>query len=206
MSKNELMQVVAHTKFDFVKVDEGKKIVKEGDKCEHFIFVTHGTLISETISDDHSYTVVEHISAPFLIQPEQLFGLSQRYSSTFTASTKVNMIRIDKKEVMNLGETFLVFRLNMLNLFTSQTHKLQRQVWQHQSADLRKRIIRFIVSHTQYPAGKKTIYILMEKLAKEVNDSRLDVSRALNSLQNDGLIVLKRGRIEIPMLEKLIKI
>lgn len=205
MSHNELMQVVAHTKFDFAKVDEGKKIVKEGDKCQHFIFVTDGIVKTETISDDHSYTFVEYISAPFLIQPEQLFGLSQRYSSTFTAETKANIIKIDKKEVMNLGDRFLVFRLNMLNLFTSQTHKLQRTAWQHQPSDLRKRIIRFIVSHSQHPAGKKTIYILMERLANELNDSRLDISHALNSLQDQGVIILKRGRIEIPSLETLIK-
>lgn len=30
MSQNELMQVVAHTKFNFVKKEAGKTIVKEG--------------------------------------------------------------------------------------------------------------------------------------------------------------------------------
>lgn len=205
LSQNELMQVVAHTKFNFIKKETGKKIVKEGDKCEHFIFVVNGTIKCETVSDDHSYTIVEEISAPFIIQPEQMFGLSQRYRSTFTAESKVNMITIDKKEVMKLGETFLVFRLNMLNMYTSQIHKLQRIAWQHQQTDLRKRIIRFITTHTIHPAGKKTIYILMENLGKELNDSRLDISRALNSLQDDGLVVLKRGRIEVPSLEQLIR-
>lgn len=205
MSQNELMQVVAHTKFNFLKIETGKKIVKDGDKCEHFIFVTNGRIKCETISDDHSYTFVEYISAPFTIQPEQLFGLNQRYRSTFTAEGKVNIITIDKKEVMNLGENFLVFRLNMLNMFTTQAHKLQRMTWQHQPTDMRKRIIRFITNHSQHPAGKKIVYILMEKLGRELNDSRLDISRALNSLEDEGLLVLKRGRIEIPSLESLIK-
>ena len=31
MSQNELMQVVAHTKFNFLKIETGKKIVKDGD-------------------------------------------------------------------------------------------------------------------------------------------------------------------------------
>ena len=44
----------------------------------------------------------------------------------------------------------------------------------------------------------------MEQLAREVNDSRLDVSRALNAMQRDGLLVLRRGRIEIPSLEHLL--
>lgn len=205
MSHDELMQVVAHTKMDFAKVEEGKKIVKEGELCNHFIFVINGTMEIKTVSDDHSYSVVEEISAPYLIQPEEMFGLTQRYRSTFSAKTKTGLLTIDKKEVMKLGENFLVFRINLLNLYTSHIHKLQRSLWRHQSSDLRKRIIRFIVAHSQYPAGKKTFYILMEQLGIEVNDSRLDVSRALNSLQDEGVLKLKRGRFEVPMLEKLIQ-
>lgn len=205
LSPDELMRIVAHTKFNFIKTEAGRKIVKEGELCEHFIFIVNGTIKCETISDDHSYTITEEISAPFIIQPEHLFGLTQRYRSTFTAESKVNLITIDKKEVMKLGETFLVFRLNMLNMYTSQIHKLQRIAWQHQQTDLRKRIIRFIAMHTIHPAGKKTVFILMENLGKELNDSRLDISRALNSLQKEGLITLGRGRIEIPAFERLIK-
>ena len=44
----------------------------------------------------------------------------------------------------------------------------------------------------------------MQKLANELNDNRLNVSRALNGMQKQGLIQLKRGCIVIPMLEKLV--
>ena len=45
----------------------------------------------------------------------------------------------------------------------------------------------------------------MKRIAEEVNDSRLDVSRALNHLQDEGLLQLHRERITIPALEKLLK-
>ena len=44
----------------------------------------------------------------------------------------------------------------------------------------------------------------MQQIADQLNDSRLDISRALNALQADGLISLHRGRIEIPLLERLL--
>jgi DNA-binding GntR family transcriptional regulator len=44
----------------------------------------------------------------------------------------------------------------------------------------------------------------MKQLANELNDSRLDVSKALNEMEEDGLLNLHRGRIEIPMLERLL--
>ena len=69
---------------------------------------------------------------------------------------------------------------------------------------LRDRVIRFLTQHCVYPAGPKTFYILMNQIAADLNDSRLDISRTLNDMQADGLLTLHRGRIEIPMLERLL--
>ena len=44
----------------------------------------------------------------------------------------------------------------------------------------------------------------MQQLAALLNDSRLDISITLNQMQTDGLLTLHRGRIEIPMLERLL--
>ncbi len=204
MSHADLMQVAGHTKFGFSKLAAGKRLVKEGDPCHHLYFVTNGTLRAETVSDDRSCRVSETIAAPFIVQPERLFGIDQRYSSTFKAETACNLISIDKQEVMLLLETQLVFRLNMLNLFTTEAQRLRRHAWRTAPRTLRERTIRFFFSRCLYPAGPKTIYVLMNQLAAELNDSRLDVSHVLNSLQADGLLTLHRGRIEIPMLEKLL--
>ncbi len=44
----------------------------------------------------------------------------------------------------------------------------------------------------------------MNQLAGELNDSRLNVSKVLNEMQAAGLIILHRGRIEIPQFERLL--
>lgn len=204
MSLADLMQVAGHTKFGFSKLAAGKRLVKDGTPCTHLYFVTNGTLRAETTSDDHSCRVSETIAAPFIVQPERLFGIDQRYSSTFKAETPCNLISIDKQEVMLLLETQLVFRLNMLNMLTTETQRLRHHAWRTAPRNLRERTIRFFFSRCLYPAGPKTFYVLMNQLAAELNDSRLDVSHVLNDLQADGLLTLHRGRIEIPMLEKLL--
>ncbi len=204
MSHADLMQVAGHTKFDFTKMPAGKRLVREGEPCTHLIFLTSGTLSIDTPSDDHSYHVVEQVSAPYVIQPEHLFGASQRYTSAFRTSTPCNLITLDKQEVLLLLETQLVFRLNMLNQATTETQRLRHNFWRQAPHSLRERIIRFFFSHCIYPAGSKTFYILMNQLAAEVNDSRLDVSRALNEMQDEGLIALHRGRIEISIIERLL--
>lgn len=204
MSHADLMEVAGHTKFGFSKLVAGKRLVKEGDDCSHLIFLTHGTLQSETTSDDHSCKVTEHMSAPYLIQPEHIFGFSQRYTSTYKTESTCNLIMIDKQEVMLLMETQLVFRLNLVNIMATETQRLRRHIWRPAPKTLRERITRYFFSHCLYPAGNKTFYVLMKQIAADLNDSRLDISKELNKMQADGLIQLNRGRIEIPMLEKLL--
>lgn len=204
MSRADLMEVVTHTKLGFMKGKEGKRIVKEGEDCSHLMLMTHGELECETVSDDHQCRVVERIAAPFMIQPEQLFGMMQKYSSSYKALSDCNFITIDKQEVLLLLETQLVFRLNLLNMLAANTQRMRHRAWQSAPKTLRERIIRFFFSRCTYPAGAKTFYILMRQMANNLNDSRLDISQTLNAMEADGLLTLHRGRIEIPMLEKLL--
>jgi len=204
MSRDDLELVAGHTRFGFVKVSQGKPVVKEGVPCTHLYFLINGSIRVESRSDDRSYSVVEQMQAPFILQPEVIFGYQQFYTQTIVAQTDTNFITIEKDEVVRLSEDFLVFRLNLLNIFATQTQKLSRQPWRRYPQTLRERLVRFFVQHCVYPAGSKTFYILMNQLAGELNDSRLNVSKVLNEMQAEGLIVLHRGRIEIPLLERVL--
>ena len=203
MARDDLQQIVAHTKFDFFKRPASNVVISEGDRCEAVVILTHGSLSIEKYSDDHGYCVRETINAPYVIQLEHLFGLTQRYSATFTTLSPCNFMSIAKLEVMFLFEQFDVFRINYLNLLATKTQKAQSRLWHPALADLRSRVIHFLVSHCSVPTGPKEVSILMTRLAIEVNDSRLDVSRVLNALRRDGLIQLRRGKILIPELRNL---
>ena len=199
----ELQQMAGNTKFGFLKLDAGKKVVSEGDVCDSLFFLINGRLTLTTRSDDGGYAVTEQLSAPWLLQPEALFGLSPRYSCTVVTASQGHFITLSKDEVLRLLDDFLIVRLNLLNIMATLSQRRARQAWHRTPQPLRDRITRFITDHCVYPAGQKEITILMERLALEMNDSRLDVSRALNAMQSDGLLRLHRGRIEVPSLERL---
>ncbi|MBP5454968.1 MAG: Crp/Fnr family transcriptional regulator, partial [Paludibacteraceae bacterium] len=115
-----------------------------------------------------------------------------------------SILSIEKGEVVKLSEESEIFRINFLNILSTQSQKQQRNPWHRQPKELDKRIARFIETHCIRPVGHKTLKIKMERLAHEMNDSRLDVSRALNKMEQDNLVILHRGMIEIPAFELLI--
>ena len=181
MSHADLMEVVGHTRLGFSKLPAGKWLVREGEPCTHLIFLTHGTLQCETQSADHSCRVVEHLSAPYTLQPEQLFGLSQRYTSSYKTKTVCNFISIER-----------------------ETQRQRQNNWRAAPKTLRERLVRYFFSRCLYPAGAKTFFVLMQQIADDLNDSRLDISRALNEMERDQLLTLHRGRIEIASMERLL--
>lgn len=203
MSRDDLEIVAGHIRFGFVKYPSGKPVVKSGDACLQLLFLINGSVKLQAYADDYSYSVEETVSAPYILQLESVFGYYQRYTNDFTTITDVNFLTIDREEVVRLSEDFLVFRLNLLNLIATQTQKQKRLVWRKAPVSLKERVSRFFIQHCSYPAGHKVFNILMEKLAGELNDSRLNVSQALNQMQREGLITLHRGRVVIPQLERL---
>ena len=53
------------------------------------------------------------------------------------------------------------------------------------------------------PEGKKILKIKMEDLASLIDETRINVSKVLNDLQEQRLVQLSRKAISIPALEKL---
>ena len=82
----DLAEIVSTTKFGFLKLKPKEILVKENDKGGKAIFPYGWQTHSRSHADNHSYSVIEEITAPTAIQPERLFGLVQFYSKTFRCS------------------------------------------------------------------------------------------------------------------------
>ncbi|EFA43718.1 cyclic nucleotide-binding domain protein [Hallella bergensis DSM 17361] len=205
MGKDELERIIARIKFDFLKVMSGENIVSEGEKSGQLMLLVDGEVEVQTYAHDNGYVVCEYLNAPYTLQPERTFGLTQRYSSTIKALTTCSLVCINKNEILRLTSDSLIFRLNLLNTISTALQKRLRQDWKGFPQNLNQRIVRFFISHCTYPAGRKVFKIKMARLARELNDSRLHVSQVLNAMADDGLVILSRGKIEIPSVEQLLE-
>ncbi len=204
LGHSSIMDVVGHTKIHFTHHAPGEQIVSAYSPCQSIIFLIKGGLKAVTYSDNRSYHVEEIEHAPFVIEPERLFGFSQNYSSSYMATSNVDLMHISKNEVITLAANYYVFRINLLNILTTQNQRLLRRPWRTIPRNRREKIVRFFVDHSSHPAGHKLFHIGMQQLATHIGESRLNVSRELHAMTSEGLVLLARGIIEVPALEQLL--
>lgn len=217
MSSSDLQNVVAHAKIGFLKHNRNQVIVAADMPCKNLIFLLDGDVEvttsftpsasdatpCESITTADSFTVTEYISVPSLIEPECLFGISQRYTATYRTLTQCHFITISKDVLASLLSQYVVFRLNYLNILSTLAQRRRKELCRIPLPDTQGRVVAFLRSHCQNLTGKKVFRIKMQQLADAINDNRLDVSIVLNRLDDQSSIILQRGIITIPNIENL---
>ena len=204
LAKEDFTNIVGKVKFHFTQQRPGEVIVREGTSSEELYFILKGEISTTTPSADGLYSFTEYFKAPYLIEPQSLFGIKTNYVSRHVAHTNVNMVSIGKAFVTNELFKYEIFRLNYLNMLSSYGQNLNKNLWSAVPDCLEERILHFIRTHIRRGQGEKLLKIKMEDLATVVNDTRTNVSRFLNELRNHNYIELHRGEILIFNAEDLL--
>ena len=204
MSKTDMNKVLAHTRLGFENYSNGKTIVEEGAVCDSLYFLLKGNITVISKAFDNSYRITETLSAPDILQPECLFGFTQRFTKSLVAEGTCQMVKISKREIVKLSDEYQIFRINILNIICTQSQRVSRLQWRTPPKDIRSKIIHFVGSRCIHPAGEKTLYIKMEDLGHLLSESRLNISRELNMMADEKIIDLSRGIIRFHALEHLI--
>lgn len=200
----DLTTIIEKIKLQFARHKHGNTIIEQGSISDKLVFLLKGELAVETTSKDGSFTFTEYISAPAVIEPQSLFGMQVNYTSSYVAKTEVNTVSICKSYILNGLMKYDIFRLNYMNFISNYAQLTYSRLWCNAPDGIEEKIINFILIHIERPTGEKSLKIKMEDLARYIDDTRLNVSKALNSLQEKKVIELKRKEIYIPEVSKLI--
>lgn len=199
MSSNDISQLLTAFTLSFHQYNDERPVVTAGQQCTQLIILAKGRLTISSTPDDQRFHIDEEVEAPYLIQPERLFGLNTRYTRSFSTQRSCQLIGIGKNDVMKIASQYQVFHINLLNTICTQAQRYARTPWAATPADVRARILLFIDSHCLLPTGRKHIMIRMTQLARELNESRKAVSDELHRMHADHLITLRRESIDITL-------
>ena len=203
MTTQEISDVMAHVRLDFVNYHRGDEIVMQGESCRKLIYIISGEVMAEHRNADLQFTLTEHLPDLKVIEPYNLFGMYQTYSRTYTFVTDGSTLAIDKRVVLSQLMTNNIVKINLMNIACNKYQQTQALLCTHPDNSVTDKIVKFVLSQATVPKGKKSVNIKMTTLAEMIHETRLNVSIVLNQLQAEGLVQLQRGSILIEDLQEL---
>lgn len=204
LSKRELMTIVEKVDFDFQKHAEGTTIASQGDRCDRIVFVLSGQVCAEKNDASRGFLLSETLDeAPMVLEPQNLWGMRQKYSHTYVLQTEGSTCSIQKQQLGMLISGFEIVKTNVLSLVCNRLQTVTSMLHEQWPESTEQRVLRFLRDHALTCAGHKVLYIKMLTLASLTCETRLNVSQVLNEWQRQGLIAMRRGVIDIPAFEKL---
>ena len=178
-------------------------VCSQGDMCNKLFFLLKGSVMRHTLSQNKDFEFEEMLPAPWVMEPESLYGLHCIFSSDYITTESSTIMTLTKPDLAKLFTRNDIFRMNYLNLLSANIqHQHNVQIHPYTSC-IATRMISFINTLSTVSYGSKTLRIKMDDLAVYMNETRLKVSRLLNQWQEMNLITLQRKEIHIPRLENL---
>ena len=77
----DFTSILDKVKLHFIKHKVGETIIESGSPCKQLCFLLKGEVSIVTSSKENIYTVIEQMEAPYLLEPQSLFGMNTHYTS-----------------------------------------------------------------------------------------------------------------------------
>lgn len=197
LTMNEVVEILSHVHAYFKNYHQGETIVCQGEVCKGLIYVVEGEAAVEYRDTIHEYSITEHTHGIHCIEPINLFGMYHNYSRTYTCKTDCKTLVFPKLELTNKLLDYRVIRLSLINDVCYNNQKLRELLSRPAPQTTEQRIVHFIASNVLITSGPKDVWIKMETMADIICDTRLNVSKVLNSMNETGLIVKRRQGFHI---------
>ena len=202
LSKGELMSIVERVKFDFNKHAEGTTLVSQGERCDRIVYVLSGTVCADLQDAERGFLLSEQIdTVPMVLEPQNLWGMKQRFARSYSLLTEGSTCSIDKRQLNGLISNFELVKTNVLSLVCNRLQGATALLTEPWPQTTEGRIVRFVRNLALNDSGHKVLHIKMQTLADMTCDTRLNVSQVLNRWQQEGLVSIRRGVIEIHRFE-----
>lgn len=204
LSMSDFSEILQTLKLDFDQFNEGDVVIQENEPFDHLIYIIDGEFDIELHCSQPNMILTEHCTkVPMVIEPYNLFSVKRNSERTYSFRTKGSTFRIDKTIFSQKLMSNPIIRSNMNNYTCNMLRKAYDKTTSVVPLTVGGKIAGLIRQMCKYPNGAKEVRIKMEVLADCIQETRLNVSKALNQWDDEGQIVLRRSGFEIPELTAL---
>lgn len=203
VSAQRLEQIVASTKFHFLKYLPGETVVEAGDPCSHIKFIIKGSVRATLVNSTGRFKVLQTLEAPDVISPDNLFGRYNRYPSTVVAQSECGIMQIEKGEYVKLLMSDEIILFNYVNILATSAQKGVDGILALTSGSLEERIAFWILTLSRTSGLDIVVSCRQRDLYAMFGVPRSLFIATLESLKERGLIDYTGEEIRVVSRKKL---
>ena len=178
-----------------ITLDKESIIFQSGDECGAFLLLTQGQVrVEMTCKSGRDITLYRmHEKQTCIITTSVLLN-HETYYARATAETPVTAIAISSEDFHKAIKHSTQFAQYILTGYAQRMGSLIKLLDKVASKDISLELNHFLLEHTD-SAG--FIHITQESIAKELGTAREVISRKLSQLEQAGLVITHRGKVEV---------
>lgn len=195
VSYSRISEIIAKTKFHFLKYPAGEVILQPGDPCTHIKFVISGCVRLTTVNEDGRFKISQTLCSPDVLAPQYLFGRRTTYPYLATALDQVGILQIAKADYVRILHADEVFLYNFLNTLSISSQKAVDGVLSITQGSLEERLAYWIVTLTQPTARDIVVGCKLRDLYSIYGVQRSAFVSALERMKSQGLVEYDQNEI-----------
>lgn len=119
----QLSQLLEKTSVEFLKFDDAETIAKAGQQVDAVDFILGGRVRLTFHLDNFNIGVDEILGTGSVLGALNLYGLETKYPAECVALGKVSIMRVTKKDYMNILLSDRIYILNFVNYLSAAAQK-----------------------------------------------------------------------------------
>jgi len=179
----------------------------QNEKCESLDIILSGTVLVQRIDSDGDLLTICNFSAGEAMGENLLFSHRNFYPMTITAKCDTEILQIKRELIMKLCQENMKFLNGFLQSASDKTLILMGKIKTLALKTIRQCIIEFLLY--EYHVQKSTtikLNMTKKELAEKIGVQRPSLSRELNKMRKDGLIIYDPKQITITDVDLLNKL
>ncbi len=175
-----------------ISIPKNTLLFYQGDVCDNILWLTHGEVRLYTQADSVEDITLYNLKAgeQCIVNTASLLSQTDAVASAQTI-TDIEGYLIDVQSVKKLSKMSDVYQSYLFSLYQLRFEELTALISDIKFKRLDTRIVEWL---SKQPSNMITT--THEKLAIELGSSRVVISRLLKELEDKGIVVLHRGKIE----------
>ncbi len=198
VSETKILNFLANGRFKIVTYKKGSVLHFDGDHCNKLEIVLSGEIVIDRIDSDGNLLTITEFLPDDILGANLIFSKNPYYPMTITVQVTSILLEVEKELILELCFENRDFLKCYLEFISDYTLLLGDKIKHYVNRSIRESIINFIkYEYKQQNTTQIQLKLTKKALAERIGVQRTSLSRELQKMKNEGLILFDAETITV---------